>query len=1580
MAQTGIPTGDGVITDEEIEDSTSDSGSGGDSSESGDTSSEPAPEPSSDPMSGDDSVSSGPTRTTGAGGGGGGGGGGSQSSSSDSGADTSPADDTRQVREDAESDPLDDPTEPKSSGETIEAGGGPAGGRDEPSQPSAPSREPTRDRADTGPAETAGEGSETIEAGGGPTGGQDEPSQQTTAPDEQQTQSSETSDTTSADTDNDGVGEQGPGATPSEPDEEFRGQGVEKQGADAQFRLESGEIVTGRELEQQVLEENPDLRESDVRVTPEGEVQITTSGEARLKTQRQREVQKQEERVDKAIAAASSGGIIGEGMAGQTREERFSESESVTVGDRPTAAGEQTSPELADTQPVTSPGETGAESVSETERATVTRVGADQAGQVSEQQQPSDTVTIGMGTTPLGVTVPEGSIGRDDNLTEQVVRAAQRSGTPPSEADVDRQAELAGTSPSAIDGQFSREPRPVDVQIDRAVDDFVSFASRTGTPPGEADTRPVRAQAGEIDREPSNQPIVLSAVASDAVDVATRRGTPPGETGPPSRPSAEAIDREPTSEPVVVGDAIRRGLSGNQPTDARQQAAAAAPQQGVTPEDRAAAEQFASNVVSAASREGTPPGQGTSRDLNQVVGDVDRRQRDRARTPVDLANEIASVRFEDIQRQAQITARQSREELRERAPSSATGRFTPEAFRSFSGRTRPENTITINQAAFGSLASERGIRTSEQFGDIPIFIDGQRVEPELRRTAENIRQGIVDFSEDVGDVVGGVERPTGDGEGPIERGAEGLVRSVDILNPASIAVGAKEVAEFGVFGAREATAGRGEQLAVETGQKATAVGRKIGQELQERPIGFGAELVGQAAIGFAISPIRTARFDVPTGVSGTTRVRGVRLETPAAARVAGRATRGRTLVGQRGLRVSRGAPDVDLDRVNFRRFEGQGASKEMIGAFETDVLQKSARRRGGDVARRTEAVDRVARIGSRERGELQTTSTEGIVREVRAVPAERAEDVARAIEDVDATIFGSAATKAQIPEARQPRDIDVIVEDKSAAEARFSEALEGSNAEVGDVFDIKEVGEKPAPGEAAKLGIPAQKRLRTQEGVEVTQASEELVKKAGASGFVRGRGTPASEFVGRTEDIDVGPEPVREAKPPRVKDVADTSAIARELLGREKKATSGIRVFKQRRLEREIEAVKEFESEFDPELRAAPEHRTSRAFPDVFDETEDTVDVQRVDRQPAVAGGRDRPMAADGGVVAERGQLSLVDLAAPIARRTGRTDVDIETRRAAGAADEAVDDLRRTDRPSSPSPTRVRQPSSPVAVAVDADFAQTSSAASRPRDATEDLGMAASSPDGQADAESPPGTLLEADSPAASPADSIETTSPVASPFDGSPTGGPSPVNNISPGGGSPGGGSPGGGPSPGGSPGGGSPFGGGSPTGGSPGGGSPFGGSAPGGGSPFGGGPPGIPTTPPPAPSPLRAEGDRGRRRDEEAIEGRGVDLIQRLPDPLRGPDTSRSENGLLSVEDPRSQSRGVLEVTQPRSRRGVDFGAEVDAGVDALEIVDTTADRGRRSTSRRRSSSLMDPLDDSSRRRSAGRRDGIPDPMGGS
>ena len=477
------------------------------------------------------------------------------------------------------------------------------------------------------------------------------------------------------------------------------------------------------------------------------------------------------------------------------------------------------------------------------------------------------------------------------------------------------------------------------------------------------------------------------------------------------------------------------------------------------------------------------------------------------------------------------------------------------------------------------------------------------------RPAESVRNFVVEAPAGAGVVAGLGPRAVGDAGLRVE---DALGRDVDTEAQAtgSETVGGVESAgETVAEGARQDPVGTGLDLALPyAASKASPVrfrSRRIPLDADSaegvdttasvsRSRRAGAEFEARAQG----SPGATDNVDLEaTEPTPTETVTTVRLETPAALKPFIGPSRGRTVAGARGSRPTVGAPEVDPSRVDFGELPGRTRTFEPADPVRTDVFQATGRSAGGQTAARTEATRQlVSEAASESPGSRSVGSAEEIVEASRAAPSDKAPEIVDALDETDATIFGSAAARSQLDTFRQPRDIDVIVPDEQAARQRFDEALEGANADVDDVFDIKETGDAPGlarGGERIKFGRESFGKLQTDEGIPVNPVEEELVRKAGASGFFRPAGTAG------TSRFDVGPEPRRAGRSDvRQKDPADAVALADEVLG--------------------------------------PENAAVREFRDAFDEFEGVESPTAASPGPTDAGPGVRGLIAD-----ERGQLGL---------------------------------------------------------------------------------------------------------------------------------------------------------------------------------------------------------------------------------------------------------------------------------------------------------------------------------------------------
>lgn len=333
----------------------------------------------------------------------------------------------------------------------------------------------------------------------------------------------------------------------------------------------------------------------------------------------------------------------------------------------------------------------------------------------------------------------------------------------------------------------------------------------------------------------------------------------------------------------------------------------------------------------------------------------------------------------------------------------------------------------------------------------------------------------------------------------------------------------------------------------QVGTAAAGVGAAAVQTARDNPRQFASDI----AVSSALTPLRVSRLRLPVEDGGTTSVRTLQTRGPGIG--------GRNLAGQATGRPEVGTPSVDPDIVDFTRLGGRAdRAFEPVGQLETDIFRATARAEGGQPARRSGAqqdlLDELDRTRSPTTADFEVETAEELVAEARRVPDDAAGPIAEALRDLgdDAVVFGSGVTNAQVPGFRTPNDIDLAVRDKQAAQARLGDALADSNAEVGDVFDIKEVEGDPGKfrgGEPLKFGLTSRDPLEF-DGIQVNDFVEETIRKTGAAGFVRGRGAPrgADDPRALPEQFDIGPQPRRPGRvDTRQKDVDDTITLAREL-------------------------------------------------------------------------------------------------------------------------------------------------------------------------------------------------------------------------------------------------------------------------------------------------------------------------------------------------------------------------------------------------------------------------------------------------
>jgi len=655
--------------------------------------------------------------------------------------------------------------------------------------------------------------------------------------------------------------------------------------------------------------------------------------------------------------------------------------------------------------------------------------------------------------------------------------------------------------------------------------------------------------------------------------------------------------------------------------------------------------------------------------------------------PLGLTRQDFKLTLEGGQVRATLTKDARRELEASTESSSGGGQTDGGAF----DASRLLQTQSAGAQFFGTAGRERAIEQEAVAGSpsAALFVGGEAIEAAGVDATKALDQRIPDFDQSVtvpsvgpGGRVTDVEANPRIGIGTEGKRLTQQLRNVVVGAPTGIGIaGGAAPKVAGDFGLRAEQAlgadvdDRATIGAAGTGAAVASAGGTVATGIREEPVGAAADLAIPAGVS-RVSPVRVRRFDVPeqsTAAARVTRSRkagaateavrqgqspravsnielsasdidasqtvtGIRVETPAVAqRLTGR-SRGRTVAGFEGNRPTIGSPAARAEQVDLTRVGRPGRQTfEPNDPFQTDVLQTTARGEGGSAAARTQAVERLIGEAQQQPIGRELPATETIVREARAVPDDRAPQIANALVDTDATIFGSAAAGAQVRNFRQPRDLDVMVPDEQAARQRFADALEGSNADVGDVFDIKELEEAPGRargGEPIKFGRQSRPKLETDRGVQVNPVEEELTRKTGASGIFR-----EPEAAG-TSEFDVGPEPRAAGRADvREKDVTDTQALGRELLGEDNPA------------------VREFEAAFG--LRETP--------PEVSVST-DTAGL--------------RALVAD-----ERGQLGA-------GRRRIDADGDADGRRGGDVDESAADEAGTRASPGERSPTtRFESPS-----------------------------------------------------------------------------------------------------------------------------------------------------------------------------------------------------------------------------------------------------------------------------------------------
>jgi hypothetical protein len=518
------------------------------------------------------------------------------------------------------------------------------------------------------------------------------------------------------------------------------------------------------------------------------------------------------------------------------------------------------------------------------------------------------------------------------------------------------------------------------------------------------------------------------------------------------------------------------------------------------------------------------------------------------------------------------------------------------------GDTDLSGTIPEPAREFGSTLGDAGRafsrRVAQPLGDVAAVADlASSLNPRDQREAFERTERAVRAA-DEGDIGEAFRSLSGEAQGTetwSDRFVQGATTgAAEIANVPALGSTVISAGDVVATGATSVVQGDGAEFGAQAGAAGLAVGEQAIQAAADNPTATAGLLVGSGVAGSAVSPFRAARLDVDTkpaasrveldtssaratrgvetdtadtsvqvrtGEGGSTRVRGLRVQTPAVAEAFGIRARGRTVAGSRDGRPTIGSPSLEsqVDELNLSTLGTTGtATAEARSAFEADVFRETASdvsSEAGERFRASEAIQRQAQLQSNP--DFTVDTPEEAVGLAQAVPDSAVDDVTEALRETDATVFGSAAARAQAENFRQPRDLDIVVDDKAEAKPVLESALEGENAEVSEVFDIKETADVPgraAGGERIKFGRTSQEP-RELGGVPFNPVGEELVRKAGASAFIREPGAAG------TPEFDVGPEPRRPGRPDvREKDVEDTQMLAEELgifgRGRQRFATA----------------------------------------------------------------------------------------------------------------------------------------------------------------------------------------------------------------------------------------------------------------------------------------------------------------------------------------------------------------------------------------------------------------------------------------
>lgn len=387
-----------------------------------------------------------------------------------------------------------------------------------------------------------------------------------------------------------------------------------------------------------------------------------------------------------------------------------------------------------------------------------------------------------------------------------------------------------------------------------------------------------------------------------------------------------------------------------------------------------------------------------------------------------------------------------------------------------------------------------------------------------------------------------------------------------------------------------------ERRARDAGERVRDVRERVTERVRERRQQATSRVEGgQGAVAERLpdrGPVTAQRLDIPVDDGTDQVVSAVRLQNP----VARSRESGITLGGFRGARPFAGSPVVDLGNIDYDQF---GRATDPSGTFapatgiETDIVRKSLS--GAEARRSFETARGVASIAGRGRPADRDLSARRAIERVDEIPDEATDDVLRVLQETDATIKGSASAVEQVGSFRAPGDLDLIVDDPNLAETRLRSALEGTDAEVDEAFDLVTEDFTTAERGLITLGQRQRSTLTTEEGIPITPVEEELVRKV-QGGAANIRAPDFADEAGARGRVDVGAKPSSEA-PTRLKDVPDIQVLAREVVTQRSRQTNPLNIVGQARRGQERRILRRFEDASSTELDVAPTDVDVPEFP-----------------------------------------------------------------------------------------------------------------------------------------------------------------------------------------------------------------------------------------------------------------------------------------------------------------------------------------------------------------------------------------------